>query len=237
MINDRCVILFLKALEKGRVKTRLAKFLGEETALELYRCFVEDTLGMLVQGGYPLLIFHDPPAARRHIGQWLGKRHTLLPQTGEDLGDRMQNAFRTTFARGYRAALIVGSDSPDLPNGLLDEALAALGNQDVVLGPARDGGYYLIGFREETFLPDAFTGIAWSTPEVFARTLAILRNVGLRVHLLPTWRDVDTLEDIRALVLRNGDTAFAGSATMNCIRKAQGMEKFTGTVHGDRLVK
>jgi uncharacterized protein len=69
MINDRCVILFLKALEKGRVKTRLATFLGEETALELYRCFVEDTIGMLVQGGYPLLIFDDPPTAKRDTGR------------------------------------------------------------------------------------------------------------------------------------------------------------------------
>lgn len=73
MINDRCVILFLKAFEKGRVKTRLATFLGEETALKLYHCFAEDTLGMIIQGGYPLLIFHDPPTARRQIGQWLGK--------------------------------------------------------------------------------------------------------------------------------------------------------------------
>jgi 2-phospho-L-lactate guanylyltransferase (CobY/MobA/RfbA family) len=126
------------------------------------------------------------------------------------------------FSRGCCDALIVGSDSPDLPSRFYDEALAALRDHDVVVGPAYDGGYYLIGFRRETFLPDAFAGISWSTPEVFTRTLVILRNCGRRVHLLPPWWDVDTIEDLRALALRNGDTPFSGSATMTRLRKAYG---------------
>jgi uncharacterized protein len=217
-----CVILFLKAPEKGRVKTRLAASLGEEMVLDLYRCFVEDSIQTIAGGGYDMLICYDPPSAHPWISQWLGERHPLLPQSGGDLGERMQNAFRTAFSRGCCAALIVGSDIPDLPSRFYGEALAALRDHDAVIGPAHDGGYYLIGFKRERFLPDAFTGISWNAPEVFTRTLVILGNAGCRVHLLPPWRDVDTLEDLRALALRNGDTSFSGSATMIRLRKAYG---------------
>ena len=222
MDRNPCVILFLKAPEKGRVKTRLAASLGEEMVVDLYRCFVEDSIQTIIRGGYEMLIFYDPPSAHPSISQWLGERHPLLPQNGVDLGERMQNAFRMVFSRGCCAALIVGSDTPDLPGRFYGEALAALRDHDVVVGPAHDGGYYLIGFRRETFLPDAFVGIAWSAPEVFTRTLVILRNSGRRVHLLPPWWDVDTIEDLRALASRNGDTSFSGSATMTRLGEAYG---------------
>jgi rSAM/selenodomain-associated transferase 1 len=216
------VILFMKAPEKGCVKTRLAVSLGEEIVLDLYRCFVEDSIQTIVREGYELLIFYDPPSAHSGISQWLGERHPLLPQSGIDLGERMQNAFRRVFSRGRCAAVIVGSDSPDLTSRFYHEAFAALRDHDAVVGPAHDGGYYLIGFRREAFLPDAFAGISWSTPEVFTRTLVTLRNCGRSVHLLPPWRDVDTIEDLRALVLRNGETSFSGSASMTRLRKAYG---------------
>jgi len=220
---DACVILFLKAPEKGRVKTRLAASLGNERALDLYRCFVEDTIGMLDRDGLRLLIFFTPPSSRSLIVAWLGDRYSLVPQEGEDLGRRMHHAFQTAFARGFNAAVIIGGDSPDLPCRIIDEALTALEDRDVVLGPARDGGYYLIGFRKGAFLPDAFFGISWSAPDVFAKTLAILRDAGRRVHILPLWQDVDTLQDLRALVSRNAGTAFRQSATMTCIERAHGL--------------
>jgi hypothetical protein len=220
MGSDGCVILFVKAPEMGQVKTRLASSLGGERVLDLYRCFVEDTLAMLVRGGFRLFIFFAPPASRSHIAAWLGERYALIPQNGEDLGERMRNAFQKTFAMGFDAALILGSDSPDLPDRIIDEALAALEDHDAVLGPARDGGYYLIGFRKESFLPRTFQGIPWSTRDVFARTMAILKEAGLGVYILPLWQDVDSVEDLRSLAMRNIGTAFGKSSTMTWIGKA-----------------
>lgn len=221
------VLLFVKAPELGKVKTRLASVLGDRAALALYRCFVSDVLAMLARGGYRLWIFFDPPEARQRVERWLGGGHRLLPQAGDDLGERMANAFSAAFAGGMDAALLIGSDIPDLPNAVLDEGLAALAEHDAVLGPAGDGGYYLIGFRRGTFLPAVFAGIPWSTPEVCARTLEIMAAAGLRVHLLPRRWDVDGPADLEALILRSRGTAFAASATLGWIGR-EGLLSGTG---------
>ena len=215
--ENQGVLLFIKAPDPGKVKTRLAVLLGDRAALALYRCFVSDVLAMLARGGYRLWIFFDPPEARRRVERWLGGGHRLLPQAGDDLGERMANAFRAAFAGGMDGALLIGSDIPDLPNAILDEGLAALAEHDAVLGPAGDGGYYLIGFKSETFLPAVFAGIPWSTPEVCARTLEILAQAGCRVHLLPRRRDVDSPADLVDLVRRSRGTAVAASATLGWI--------------------
>jgi rSAM/selenodomain-associated transferase 1 len=144
-------------------------------------------------------------------------RRDGFPQAGADLGERMKNAFQHCFADGFDDVIIIGSDIPDLPPEIFAEAFAALENRGAVIGPAADGGYYLIGFRKETFAPEAFEGIVWSTQAVFAETVARLERVGVGVHLLPSWRDVDTVDDLRDLVRRHRDTPFAGSRTMACL--------------------
>jgi hypothetical protein len=196
------------------VKSRLAVSVGEDTALGLYKCFVSDVLGMLARGGYPLTIFFHPPESRQRIVQWLGDEHTLLPQVGDDLGERMKNAFKTVFSQGPCSALLIGSDSPDLPSLIIDEALTSLKDHNAVVGPSYDGGYYLIGFRVDTFLPQAFDRIAWSTSEVFKQTLDVLKKADPRLHILPKWRDVDTLDDLKALFGNSQNTPFAESATI-----------------------
>jgi len=129
----------------------------------------------------------------------------------------MKSAFKTVFSQGTRSALLIGSDSPDLPGLIIDEALTFLKDHDAVMGPSCDGGYYLIGFRAETFLPHAFDEIPWSTEEVFVQTMDVLGKANLRVHILPKWRDIDTLDDLEVLFHASQNKSFAKSATMKYI--------------------
>ena len=214
MGDEHCVIMFVKSPEQGMVKSRLAATLQEDVVLELYKCFASDTMEMLVQGRYPLIIFFYPPDSRQKIIQWLGNEHMLLAQTGNDLGERMKNAFKAVFSQGISLALLIGSDSPDLPGLIINEALTSLKDHDAVVGPSYDGGYYLIGFRADAFLPQAFDGIPWSTTEVFIHTFNALGKANLRVHILPKWRDIDTFDDLEALFFDSRNTLFAESATM-----------------------
>jgi rSAM/selenodomain-associated transferase 1 len=147
----------------------------------------------------------------------LGDEHALMPQNGNDLGDRMKNAFELVFSQGIHFALLIGSDIPDLPNLFIDEARGALQKYDAVVGPSHDGGYYLIAFKRDTFLAQVFSGINWGTPEVFEQTIRILRKANLNVHTLPAWRDIDTIDDLKALFQDSRNTPFAESKTIKYI--------------------
>jgi len=198
-MENPCVLLFLKAPETGRVKTRLSKDLNPRAVLDLYRCFVSDILSTLENAGYPIILCHDPPDDSKAIRRWLGNRHPLMPQHTGDLGKRMADAFRNCFSRGFDRAVLIGTDIPDLPPGFVQEAFSSLTDHPVVLGPADDGGYYLIGFRSDSFIPEVFKGIPWSTPSVLEQTRRILETLGRSCHLLPTWKDIDTAVDLKAL--------------------------------------
>jgi rSAM/selenodomain-associated transferase 1 len=130
----------------------------------------------------------------------LEERHgvRLIAQAGEDLGARMALAFADVFAQGYRRVLVIGTDLPTLPGSAFGEALTLLDAHDLVLGPARDGGYYLIGLRKPA--PELFAGIPWSTDRVLALTQTKAAAAGLKTALLPVRRDVDTLDDLLALI-------------------------------------
>lgn len=200
--NRQCVILFLKAPEKGGVKTRLEKKLGKDIPLHLYRHFVTDTLHMLRK--QRIILCYHPPGAEAEIRNWLGEEYICMPQEGNDLGERMHNAFIRAFAAGYREVLLTGSDIPDLPEEIIREAFAALREKDAVIGPACDGGYYLIGFRKAGFSPDVFRNIPWSTATVFEDTLKIFSRQQSRIHILPGWRDIDEYEDLMDFRQRAG---------------------------------
>jgi rSAM/selenodomain-associated transferase 1 len=139
------------------------------------------------------------------------------PQIGEDLGERMANAFIRCFADGCEAALLIGSDIPDMPAAFVERGFAFLQENDAVIGPACDGGYYLIGFRADTFSREAFRGIAWGTGSVLKTTRGILERKALRIAALPEWGDIDTYEDLIALEERNRNTPFAQSRTMRYV--------------------
>jgi rSAM/selenodomain-associated transferase 1 len=214
MDGNRCIIMLVKYPENGRVKSRLAAALDEKTAADLYRCFVGDLLHTLRQSSYPFKISYFPPDLEDKVGQWLGKELAYQPQAGANLGERMKNAFAQIFREGFRQVLLIGSDSPDLPGTIFDEAFHALVHNDAVLGPSPDGGYYLIGFKTQTFLPHVFTGVEWGTEKVFAQTMSVFESHQYRVHILPPWRDVDRIEDLATLYQENRGKAFASSKTM-----------------------
>jgi hypothetical protein len=212
------VLLFVKYPAKGRVKTRLAAVIGDDNALLLYRHFILDILEMLKNGGCALKICYAPPDSGGRLSSWLGKEYEYIPQRGKDLGERMKNAFIDVFSEGFSGVLLIGSDIPDLPVAVIEEAFSFRGTQ-AVIGPASDGGYYLIGFQRDTVLPGVFEDMPWGTEKVFEKTMELLHQHGYTVHQLPVWRDVDTIDDLKDLYRRNQGTGFAYSRTMTFLSK------------------
>jgi len=213
-MKRRCLILFVKSPESGNVKSRLSRSIGKMGAAQLYRCFVLDLLDALDKGAWGLHIFFHPPDAGLTVKKWLGEDRSYAAQEGEDLGERMKRAFEESFAGGSDAAILIGSDLPDLPREIIETGFVSLLHHDVVMGPALDGGYYLIGFKRESFAPDVFDGISWGSGTVFRETCQILSRKGRRFSVLPPWQDIDTYEDLQALIARHGQTPFAGSRTI-----------------------
>jgi rSAM/selenodomain-associated transferase 1 len=196
-VSDRALIVFLKHPEPGAVKTRLVPTLGAEVAAAVYRALAEEVLRATVprRGEYETLVFFDPPGAGEAIRAWLpGLR--LFAQSAGDLGSRMTAAFARAFERGARRVAIIGTDTPTVTRETVAGALAALDEAELVVGPAEDGGYYLLALGEPH--PELFQNVAWSTPAVLEETLARAATAGLRVRELDRCRDVDTLEDLRA---------------------------------------
>ncbi len=204
-MSDRsAVLLFIKSPEKGKVKSRLAKTIGEDAALDVYKCLVYSTLENVKAGNHLFRLCFYPPDSGAIIKNWLGDTYYYAPQHGGDLGERMKNAFVQAFSDGVKKVLVIGSDIPDLSISLIDEAFNALDTGDAVIGPAHDGGYYLIGFNRASFLPDIFQGIAWSTGSVFNQTMKVFGKSDLTVHVLTELSDVDTFEDLLSL-FKEGD--------------------------------
>jgi rSAM/selenodomain-associated transferase 1 len=212
MPDKSIILLFIKAPAKGQVKSRLAATVGDDTALALYRNFILDIVDTLKTTGYPFRVCFSPPEAEDVVKAWIG--HPSVAQKGRDIGEKMEYAFSQVFFEGWHSAVLIGSDIPDLTTAVIREAFASLKKSDAVIGPAADGGYYLIGFNKSAFLPRIFHGIEWSTKSVFHETMSILLASSRRVHQLPTWSDVDTVDDLKALFARNRDTGFDKSRTM-----------------------
>lgn len=218
--EGNCILLFVKSPVPGHVKTRLAAEIGEEAATGLYKCFVEDLISTVEQSGVAFRLCFYPSEVKSHFQKWLGDQYSYLPQSGNGLGERLKNAFAEAFEQGFSKVIAIGSDSPDLPENFLRQAFEGLDCHDVVIGPSSDGGYYLIGFSESTFVGEAFDNIAWSTSAVCDQTRMKLRMCELDVHLLPGWYDVDTLADLEGLAARNENTSFGLSRTFDFMRKA-----------------
>jgi rSAM/selenodomain-associated transferase 1 len=196
-VSERALIVFVKHPEAGRVKTRLEPLLGPESAAILYRVLAEAVLQATVPlpGEYETLVFYAPEESGPAMRAWLpGMR--LLPQSGQDLGARMSAAFARAFERGAGRVAIVGTDSPTVTRATVVTALDALDHADVVLGPAEDGGYYLLALSAPQ--PALFQDIAWSTSSVLEVTQIRASSEGLTVHRLPVLRDIDTPEGLRA---------------------------------------
>jgi rSAM/selenodomain-associated transferase 1 len=198
---SRRLLLFTKPARPGRVKTRLIGELTAEEAARLHGAFLDDLLDRLRGGDFELtLAWALDPDEEVPAGPVPGVR-----QRGSDLGERLYLALSEAALSeaGSGTVAAVGSDHPALPLELVHLAFATVeAGADVVLGPAEDGGYYLIALRAGAVSPRLFADIAWSTEQVLATTLERCRELGLRVELLPAASDVDTPDDLRRLAGR-----------------------------------
>ena len=211
----------------GQAKTRLTPPFSPRQAAALYECLLRDTLDLIrrVPGVQPAIAYL-PEDARDYFAA-LAPDFELLPQEGADLSARLDNALTHYLTRGYERVAIMNSDGPTLPVASLAAAFDELGNgADVVLGPADDGGYYLIGLKRPA--PRLLREVRMSTPTVLADTLALAAAEGLRVALLPMWYDIDdvaALERLRAELMNAGDgvaprtRAFLARETSNVKRQ------------------
>ncbi|HEX6748640.1 MAG TPA: TIGR04282 family arsenosugar biosynthesis glycosyltransferase [Longimicrobium sp.] len=186
----------MRAPVVGRVKTRLAAEIGAEAALRVYRRLAEHAVAEArALGDEARVRVHFTPAdAGEAVRAWLGGDAAYLPQAAGDLGARMRSAFEAAFAAGFGRVVIIGSDLPDLSRDTLRRAFALLDEHPAVVGPARDGGYYLLGMRE--MIQGIFDGVPWSTPAVLDATLARLRAAGVTAAMLETLTDVDEAADL-----------------------------------------
>jgi rSAM/selenodomain-associated transferase 1 len=191
------LLVFVRAPEAGRVKTRLAAAIGDQGALRVYRRLAEHTMAearALAGIGVEVRVHYAPADAGETVRAWLGEGPAYLPQAEGDLGMRMRDAFARAFADGAEQVVIVGSDLPALSATLLRHAFDRLEASAAVVGPARDGGYWLLGMRG--MIGGVFDGIQWSTPGVLAATMDRLRAAGVHPAVLQTLADVDTVEDL-----------------------------------------
>lgn len=188
---DRTVIL-LKAPRAGQVKTRLAAAIGPTAATAAYRQLVT-IICQNLRDWPDVELRHAPDDAAAELRQWLASGWTLAPQGEGDLGERMRWAFAEHFAAGAQRVVMIGADCPWIQPADLTTAFAALQHSDLVLGPATDGGYWLIGLK--AVQSELFRGMLWSTSSVLAETEARANRMGLAVVRLRTLSDVDTAED------------------------------------------
>ena len=189
----RLALAFAKAPRPGEVKTRLAAGIGADAAADLYGKMASEAMARLRSSAYDLFVCYDPPSAAAEVQSWLGDDITLTPQADGDLGHRMSCALRDGLEVANQVC-VVATDVPDLDAALVEEAFDGLSKADVVIGPATDGGYYLLAIQRR--IPELFEGIPWSTPKVLDRTLDVAHGLGLTVRMLRTLRDVDTVADL-----------------------------------------
>lgn len=209
----RAIIVFAKKPEAGKVKTRLVPPLSYEEAKELYQCFMKDALMQYVQLAKELNIhiflavtpegssgYFEGLIAEISKEKKMNADITIINQRGQDLGTRLFNAFTSVFFQGYDQVAITGTDHPTLPNGHIRQCFTALGQKkyDAVIGPAEDGGYYLIGLKKVQV--DYFKDIPWSTDKVLNHTLQALTQKGNTVCLLPQWYDVDDKNSLSRMI-------------------------------------
>ena len=189
-----------KQPERGKVKTRIASALGDDRAAEVYRCALLDTLALALSiGDVTHALSYAPPtdAARRYFAE-IAPAFLLIPQAGATLGERLDDTLARLLPR-FSPVVLIGSDGPDLPAAFLTRAFGLLRDGvDVVLGPADDGGYYLIGMT--SMQPMLFERIDWSTEAVAQQTRERAGEAALNLVELPHWHDLDTVADLQALV-------------------------------------
>lgn len=209
------LIIFLKYPEPGKVKTRLAKTLGDEKACAVYKSLAEGIIKNISSKNpltYDVHIFFTPADKKNEITEWLKSivdnnqeaKAQYSPQKGSDLGERMSNAFKQILGgKDCKRGIIIGTDCPEIDATLIENAFGVLKEKDIVIGPCKDGGYYLLGMSrpvpvsfEQGPASDLFVDIDWSTDRVFKQTMEKIRKNKLSCGILKILVDIDTIEDL-----------------------------------------
>lgn len=197
------LIIFARKPVPGKVKTRLARDIGDNSAADVYSAMLEDIINQAsTLKNVRVLIFWSLENEEFPVVN--GAAHLeMFRQKGRDLGERMANAFKTAFGNNIDTCCIIGSDSPDLPVDLIAQAFDKLvcDGTDIVYGPTEDGGYYLLGMKQ--FWQRLFENIPWSSPAVLTTTCARIDELKLHGRSLPSWYDIDTISDLQQLAGNN----------------------------------
>jgi len=198
------LVLMSKAPIPGKTKTRLQSHLKPEECAELHRAFLKDISAKLKNINIKhktldLFLSYTPEGSENLFSDLIGDDFKLILQTGKDLGARMYNSITEVHNQSSKPVIITGTDLPSLPAEIITEAVAALKEKDVVIGPAVDGGYYLIGMQ--TPLPFLFTCKEWGSDSVLVKTINSASEHNLKIHFLPEWYDIDTFNEL--LLFRN----------------------------------
>ena len=191
-MKKRCLIIFYRNPELGKVKTRLAATVGEEMALAIYWKLGSHTRSVVESVEVDKVVYYSHFIDRED--NWSMEKFDKKLQRGADLGERMNNAVAEIFSIGYDSACIIGTDCFELSQQIVKDAFQKLETSDVVVGPAKDGGYYLLGMNK--FMPTLFQGKEWSTSNVLAQTLSDLERTRTTFAKLPELNDVDEASDL-----------------------------------------
>jgi len=191
-MKSEAIIIFLKYPELGRSKTRLATTVGNENALKVYVELLNHTNLITKNLSGDKFLFYDKVSVNKM--PWGDDVYFTAYQKESDLGGRMQDAFEQLFIKGYERVAIIGSDCYELTQDIIQEAFKFLRNNDAVIGPAKDGGYYLLGLKK--MIPELFINVAWSTAEVFKTTTEVLNDLGVSYATTQVLSDIDTIEDL-----------------------------------------
>ena len=195
---NAALIVVAKKPDPGFTKTRLCPPFTPEEAAEFYRCLMLDTLALVSRlEGIDRTLACTPPHSVPYFQNLVPDGFRLVPQKGNNLGERLANGLAHHFELGYRRVVIMNSDGPTLPIAHLQEAFSSLNLADITLGMGHDGGYYLIGMKR--LHPELFQDIAWSSKRVIPQTITICTRLGLNLHKLPEWYDVDVAADLDRL--------------------------------------
>lgn len=190
-MSGKAIIIFAKKPEVGHVKTRLAKSIGETRALQVYEKLLWKTHSNLQSVPYDKLLYWDQIPQK--LPEYLMEGYKFYEQVFADLGHRMSKAFEETFTY-YNKVLIIGTDCPFITPDIVESAFEMLDENDFVLGPARDGGYYLLG--KKYYEPNIFVNIKWSTSEVLSETIHKIQSLNKRFGMLPELYDIDSEPDL-----------------------------------------
>lgn len=189
-MSKELLIIFTKNPKLGKVKTRLAKTVGDEKALEIYKFLLDHTQQITQNLNCEKAVYYSDKINTEDI--WDNNIYQKHLQYGKDLGERMQNSFSESFENGYGKVVIIGGDIYDLESNIIEETFKKLDINDVIIGPAKDGGYYLIAMK--TTRIDIFKNKDWGTSSVREDTMKDLTKV--KVHLLRELNDIDVIEDV-----------------------------------------